>query len=79
MFGVCRKHSHLLFSLVISHILLISHQMLYFHINFCSLFNFTAGARTQSIPGKYQLLSLPPVPSMNNHYITVEKDIDCVT
>lgn len=48
--------------------------MLYFNIIFCSLFNFTAGARIQSIPGEQQLLSLLPVPSMNNHYITVEQE-----
>lgn len=51
--------------------------MLYFNINFCSLFNFTAGARIQSIPGEQQLLSLLPVPSMNNHYITVEEETLC--
>lgn len=66
--------SHLLFSLVISHILFISHYMLYFHINFCSLLNFTVGSRRQSIPGKQQLLSLLPVPSMNNHYIIIKKE-----
>lgn len=76
MFGVSRKH--FTFTLIIGDIIYITDITLnaVFHVNFCSLFKFIAGARTQSIPGKQQLLTLLSVPvrSMNNHYITVKKE-----